>query len=225
MDKPQSPSELVSNTPSELPLELHLAIGKLTDPKTIRNLRYTNKKHRALINDTDFGHAWILELYVSELDKEMLGRMLKVAAKKGLEDIVRAVLKEGGIGERDLGGALERASKEGHVEIVKLLLGAGPYGRSHEDVLKVLVKADGGLPVGRSIGFLEEAAEEGHIEVAKVLLDHCAGQYIDFSSADWQAAMDAAVDHGRVSIAQLLMQREFTEQHKSQQERGTTLEG
>ncbi|KAJ3032373.1 hypothetical protein HDV00_007584 [Rhizophlyctis rosea] len=141
----------MSLPPPELPAEIRLTIGKMTDPKTIRNLRLTHKDHRKLITDRDLvwteagwryfsrgvnnccywavrkGHAWVLELYISEMEIETskLGLMLTVAANKGFGDIARMLLTAGHteIGAR--GDALKCAVKGGHISIVRLLLEAG----------------------------------------------------------------------------------------------------
>ncbi|KAJ3035999.1 hypothetical protein HDV00_003133 [Rhizophlyctis rosea] len=233
--KPESPTELSSETPPELPLEIHLAIGKLTDPTTIRNLRSTNKKHRGLFTDTDFiwteagwryftrgvkdccywavrnGHARILELYVSELDKDTLGWMLKLAATKGLEDVVSVILRRDGIDGKARGVALERMAEAGHFGIVMRLLEAGPYtpfslslalfhAASLGNIQMTVMFLELGVHPHPHYAPLAAAAKGGHTDLVRLLLERFHHTPYEINSA-----LIGAAKAGSAELARLLL--------------------
>ncbi|KAJ3035998.1 hypothetical protein HDV00_003132 [Rhizophlyctis rosea] len=205
----------------ELPLEMHLAIGKLTDPKTIRNLRHINKRHRALITNTDLvwteagwryftcgvkdccywavrsGHAWILELYVSELDRETLDWMLKVAAKKGFEDVVKIILKGDGTDRNVRGLALLRAAEAGHLGTVLHVALERAAVEGHGDVVAHLIIRQNGS--GHDTA-LCKAASRGHVDVTLILLTSGTT-----GRSCRRAPLACAAEKGHIKVVDLLL--------------------
>ncbi|KAF4916527.1 Ankyrin repeat and KH domain-containing protein mask [Colletotrichum fructicola] len=119
---------------------------------------------------------------------------LQGASSSGLQDIVEqllARLSEFTAHEKVYGGALQLASQEGHVEVVKLLLshGADTHSRKNEFCHHPAL-------VG--------AAERGHREVVELLLDNGA----DINICDeYDDALSAASMNGFLETVEVLLKR------------------
>lgn len=172
------------------------------------------------------GHTKLAALFMNAgIDvsyKAMLGTPLKVAASRGLTDMVRELLVQGADpNSKDFGGTpLMHALAEGHIETAQLLVDQG---------------ADVNLTDTASAPALVTAASKGNLEVAAFLIEHDAdlnakgnvvcGDLGDFSQsvveafsgksrtitmesppiAEAATALHVAVRMGRVDFASLLI--------------------
>ncbi|KAJ3039981.1 hypothetical protein HDV00_011536 [Rhizophlyctis rosea] len=193
-----------STFPPQLPPEIHRAIGKLTDPITILNLRRLKKGYPTLFTSTDLveteadwryftrgvkdccywavrnGHVWVVKRHVFELDSDTLRWMVMVALSESHKEVAEIIFSAGRADLVRLGGVLMAAAEHGHLGIVKSFL------------------ASGLRPSQYSVA-LDKAAANGHADVTKVLFR--AG----VSGPDLMKPLQRAAQGGHAGVVDVLL--------------------
>ncbi|KAL9619952.1 MAG: hypothetical protein Q9160_005509 [Pyrenula sp. 1 TL-2023] len=143
-------------------------------------------------------------------------RALEVASSKGHEEILRHLLKAGA--DIEQGRPLARASENGRINIVKLLLGAGAdrntlnvddwqsaveaaLNNGHNDILELLSTA---CPKPDQDEALKLASRAGNANTVKLLLNTNA-RWNNVSPNGWRRALDFASEYGHVQTVRLLL--------------------
>ncbi|KAJ3036097.1 hypothetical protein HDV00_003073 [Rhizophlyctis rosea] len=195
------------DTPPQLLPEILCEIGKLTDPKTIRNLRNTNKLNRSFVTERDLvwaeagwryfnkglknccywavraGHAWILELYATDignLDQITLDILLIASLKAGRDAVTDVIVEAGGNRWANHGRILELAARSGYMRLVQNALMSGIRRRGRSTILFF-------------------AAAHGHGAMVKLLLG------TRLKGDDLAAALSRAASGNHVAIMTLLL--------------------
>ncbi|OAP54807.1 hypothetical protein AYL99_11255 [Fonsecaea erecta] len=180
--------------------------------------------------------------YTEKSGKRPSVTALVVASTFGFTTVVRKILFLATQGERDVdaarrptmsgdlinesteyyGTALQVASGEGHVEIVKLLLDSGAdvnapgkrysdtalqaaSAKGHVEIVKLLLDsgADVNAPGKRYGTALQMASAKGHVEIVKLLLD--SGADVNAPGGYYATALQMASAKGHVEIVKLLL--------------------
>ena len=130
---------------------------------------------------------------------------LAIAAREGLEQVVRALLRAGADRRRVvglfLGTALHEACYFGHVEAVRAMI----EGTRGAEVAAAELDAQGAL---NGMSPLHDAVWHGHLEVARLLVD--AGARVDLRTHAGMTARDLAERYGYRDIVELLAEAEET---------------
>uniref|UniRef100_A0A452IE74 Ankyrin repeat domain-containing protein 17 n=1 Tax=Gopherus agassizii TaxID=38772 RepID=A0A452IE74_9SAUR len=129
---------------------------------------------------------------------------------------------------------LMEAAREGHEEMVALLLGQGNYNRANInaqteetqetaltlaccggflEVADFLIKAGADIELGCSTPLME-AAQEGHLELVKYLL--AAGANVHATTATGDTALTYACENGHTDVADVLLQAGADLEHESE---------
>ena len=125
---------------------------------------------------------------------------LETAAMLGDTERVREFLKKG-IDGQDNGQALVWASRQGHLQVVKLLLDRGADVNAKGELGRTALMEASGRETE-----LMEASESGHLEIVKFLLAKGADVNAQKDLGRWTALMSAAAG-GNVEIVQALLDK------------------
>ncbi|KAK1256981.1 hypothetical protein QJS04_geneDACA024235 [Acorus gramineus] len=181
----------------------------------------------ALLSALTKGHTEIVKLLLDARDKldvqdQVEWFALERAVAAGHESIVRILLKKGAYNGvfNDKADLLVHASKEGYVQIVKLLLGVkakvnarnknghvplmSAVRHRHADVVKLLLDKGADVSTSDDKGsVLLHASQGGYIEIVQLLLD--AGADVNASNTHGDDALMSAVKERHVDVVTLLL--------------------
>ena len=179
-------------------------------------------KPAAMIAAARYGHVQavgqLLRCFVQyDDDNGSANESLRIAAEHGHLDVVQHLINWGAHVHADEGAALRQASKNGHTNVVQLLLqNLMQHGRAgldkalqfaaergHADVAQLLIQHGADVNTSGNDGCraISWASHEGHADVVKVLLQHGADV-----NADGGEALDWACEEGHTAVVQLLLQ-------------------
>ncbi len=155
---------------------------------------------------------------LKSIDNLSSEELLKKSCQLGLLNGVKLALEKGVDPSIDNNFAIEYASKNGHLEIVKLLLQDERVDPSdhnnyaiecaskngHTEVVKLLLQDERVDPSDHRNDAIRYASENGHTEVVKLLLQD---KRVD-PSANYNYAIRVALEYGYIETVKLLLQDE-----------------
>ncbi|XP_069787505.1 ankyrin repeat and SOCS box protein 3 isoform X2 [Narcine bancroftii] len=152
---------------------------------------------------------------------------LFLATEKGYIAVVRILLKYGarinGFHSACLWSVVHQAAYQGHLEVLKFLLGKGADKESKDDygITPLFLAAQYGkleslrilVQHGSNVNCqaydkatpLFIAAQEGHVECVELLLSHGADANLYCNEDDWQLPIHAAAQMGKVNVLEFLI--------------------
>ena len=179
-------------------------------------LEYGQQNQQSIVNLSKFSIETD-ELLLECCSKENLQSALILACQRGNADITGLFLNVGAQVNAEISKtyAILEASKNGHIEAVKLLLYHGAKlhtalieasRNGHVEVVKLLVVRGARVDIQDSDGHIAliVASENGHIPVVKILLQYNA--LVNWQDNDGRSALMLACQNGHTEITKMLLE-------------------
>ncbi|KAH9126640.1 hypothetical protein AeMF1_002948, partial [Aphanomyces euteiches] len=202
----------------------------------------------ALREASEHGHVEIVRLLLQQprintnWSCETWGTALQSAARNGHSEVIEFFLANAKVESENLGIALHRASYNGYLNIVALLLAHGDQiinyqnksgesalhcaaNKGHVEIVRFLLKR--GIDINLFDEYLgtalHKASGSGHLEIVQMLLKHGI-QNINCQNKWGRTALHAAAQGGRAEIVQTLLNHDNIDPNLKSEEGHTALD-